>query len=689
MALLFAALMWGCTADLDKVNDRLDDLEKRVEILEDLCEQMNTNIASLQTIINALQNNDYVTSVSPIVQGGDTIGYVITFSKSGPVTIYNGEDGLDGADGEDGTDGQDGYAPQIGVRQDVDGVYYWTLDGEWLLDDNGEKIPVQGRDGSDGEDGNDGVDGEDGKDGVTPQLKIEDDYWWVSYDGGLNWTKLGKAVGEDGKDGQDGEDGKDGSSIFKDVYEVGDYVYFVLVSGDTIVIPKVQEFDIVFSGLSGSVICFPEETVRIPYTVVGADRCTEVRCYADDGLKAVVEALDTGSGYIEVTNSGTENSGLVLVLAYNGAGNVAEKALVIQNGILSPAISAIVVGGDATVVNVEMSVNTDDYEVKISENDLDWISFFNGTKAEPWTDTLRFAVQEHISGNPRYAAIDIMHGIRSYASVVVCQYSKDQSGEFPDVDFDAVDFNRAFFRRSLAPVMTASWSSFDLSIKEALNNAVILSDGRIVPFCMYTMSEEELEYRYSDEYLDFFGTNGFPSVCYNYCVDIIGAVPDAENIFVELADEAVERLTANINLAGKAVIENEQIKLTLGVASRESGVYKLNIILLEDYVFADQQGYGPNYRHMHVVRGQLTDVPGDEISLSKNGVEVIERVFDIPENIYSDAFVNLRVVAFLAYEGTFVSQLSYQNIHPNTNTGLIVDNVVSIPVGGSVPYLYE
>lgn len=31
---------------------------------------------------------------------------------------------------------------------------------------------------------------------VTPELKIEEDYWWVSYDKGASWTKLGKAVGE-------------------------------------------------------------------------------------------------------------------------------------------------------------------------------------------------------------------------------------------------------------------------------------------------------------------------------------------------------------------------------------------------------------------------------------------------------------------------------------------------------------
>ncbi|MBO5803816.1 MAG: hypothetical protein J6R25_01895, partial [Bacteroidales bacterium] len=38
----------------------------------------------------------------------------------------------------------------------------------------------------------------DGEDGITPQLKIEDDYWYVSYDNGITWERLGKAFGADG-----------------------------------------------------------------------------------------------------------------------------------------------------------------------------------------------------------------------------------------------------------------------------------------------------------------------------------------------------------------------------------------------------------------------------------------------------------------------------------------------------------
>ena len=234
----------------------LDELDQRVTKLEELCKEMNTNITSLQTIVSVVDANDYITGIVEIKKNGEVIGYTITFGKHDPITIYHGQDGNDGQNGADGKDGQDGVTPIIGIAQDTDGVYYWTLNGEWLLDDNDNKLPVSGtngKDGQDGTDGKDGQDGADGKDGVTPQLKIEDGYWYISYDNGATWTQLGKATGEngqDGKDGADGEDGKDGQngadgkdgqdgdSIFESVTEDDDYVYFTLSDGSVIKIPK-------------------------------------------------------------------------------------------------------------------------------------------------------------------------------------------------------------------------------------------------------------------------------------------------------------------------------------------------------------------------------------------------------------------------------------------------------------------
>ena len=262
--LLLTLIVCFFTACHKDIWAELENLDQRVTKLEELCKEMNTNITSLQTIVSVLQSNDFITGIVEIKKNGEVIGYTITFGKHDPITIYHGQDGKDGADGKDGQDGQNGSAnaPVIGVTQDTDGVYYWTLNGEWLLDDNGNKLPVSGKDGqngtngsngqdgADGKDGQDGEDGQDGKDGITPQLKIEEGYWYISYDNGATWTQLGKATGEDGKDGTDGADGKDGQngangkdgqdgdSMFQSVTQDDNYVYFTLADGTVIKITK-------------------------------------------------------------------------------------------------------------------------------------------------------------------------------------------------------------------------------------------------------------------------------------------------------------------------------------------------------------------------------------------------------------------------------------------------------------------
>ena len=229
--------------------DAIDDLDARVARLEELCKEMNTNITSLQTIVSVIQENDFITGIVPIEKGGEVIGYTIMFGKHEPITIYNGEDGKDGQNGS-------GSTPIIGVTKDTDGVYYWTLNSEWLLNDEGNKLPVSGKNGNDGENGEEGKDGQngqdgkpgvDGKDGVTPQLKIENGYWYVSYDNGSTWTELGKAVGEDGEKGDKGdkgdagEKGDKGDSMFTSVTYDENNVYFTLTDGSVLIVPRGNE----------------------------------------------------------------------------------------------------------------------------------------------------------------------------------------------------------------------------------------------------------------------------------------------------------------------------------------------------------------------------------------------------------------------------------------------------------------
>ena len=211
-AALFAVVaLTSCKYDDDDLWNSVHGLENRVAKLEELCKQMNTNISSLQTIVTALQNNVYVTGTTPLMKDGKEIGYTITFSKGNPITIYHGKDGQDG---------EDGTTPTISVKKDTDGVYYWTLNGEFIVVDGG-KIQAEGTNGTNG---------------TTPQFKIENDYWFVSYDNGANWTQLGKATGEDGV-------GSD--SMFSGVdYETStDYVIFTLSNGTQIKLPTWSAFE--------------------------------------------------------------------------------------------------------------------------------------------------------------------------------------------------------------------------------------------------------------------------------------------------------------------------------------------------------------------------------------------------------------------------------------------------------------
>lgn len=268
------------------------DMDTRLSTLEELCMQMNTNISSLQTLVTALQENDYITSVSPVYKGGEVIGYSIAFTKSPSITIYHGQDGKDGengANGKDGQNGKDGYTPQIGIRQDSDGHYYWTLDGNWLLDNSGKKIKAEGKDGADGKDGQngtdgkdgkdgqngaDGSDGRDGKDGITPQFKIENGDWYVSTDNGQTWENIGRATGENGTDGKDGSNG---DSLFKSVDSSNpDYVIITLSDGSQIKIPTWKAF---------------EELKKI---------CNEMNTNIQS-LQTVIEAMEAGDYIVSCT----------------------------------------------------------------------------------------------------------------------------------------------------------------------------------------------------------------------------------------------------------------------------------------------------------------------------------------------------------------------------------------------------
>lgn len=203
LLLILAFLTAGCSDyDDTKVVNRIDELEERLQSLEELCKQANTNMVSLQALIVAVQRNDTITGITAITKDGEVVGYTITFAKGGPITIYNSDAATSG------------QVPQIGVKEDADGNFYWTLGGEWMLDAEGNKIAVEEKE-------------------TAPRFKVEEGYWYVSYDNGASWEQLGPAT-----------DGSTGSSesIFADVDTSQDgFIIFTLLDGSKISVPTSQD----------------------------------------------------------------------------------------------------------------------------------------------------------------------------------------------------------------------------------------------------------------------------------------------------------------------------------------------------------------------------------------------------------------------------------------------------------------
>ena len=378
VALLFAS--YACTYDDTEVRQDIENLKDRVTALEKLCKEMNANIDAMAAILEALETHDYITSVTPITKDGETVGYTITFANGEPITIYHGEDGKNGVDGEDG------YTPVIGVAQDSDGIYYWTLDGEWLLDDAGNKIKavgIDGKDGADGEDGKDGengadgTDGKDGVDGITPQLKIENEYWYISYDNGATWIQLGKATGEDGKDGangSDGADGKDGDSFFQSVTQDEQYVYFTLADGTQITLPKGAMLSISFDA-SDLVVMAPNSTREIGYTVqsVTESVTVEVTSSSDLRAKVVPASADGKSGNIVVTSSGVvDEYSKVIVFVSNGEKVIMKSIGFEQAGITISNGAEQTIGAEGGSVNLNFASNID-WKVAIPAEAQSWV----------------------------------------------------------------------------------------------------------------------------------------------------------------------------------------------------------------------------------------------------------------------------------------------------------------------------
>ena len=389
LAVAMAAMMTftGCYDDSD-LQTRMDQAEADIAELQQLVKDINTNISSLVTVVDALKNSDQITSVTPLSDGS---GYTITFSKSGTITIYNGKNGVDGTNGTNGANGEngaDGHTPVISVKLDQDGQYYWTVDGEYLTDAEGKKIPATAHI-------------------ATPQIRINEGNFEISYNEGLTWEIIGNAGASD-------------DVVFKQVIDGPASVLFVLSDGTQIEIPKTQQF--VINVTSTDVIASAGQQAFVDFTVSGADENTVVDAFGTKGYEASVMMINASTGSLTITVPDPMTDGKVYLMAVKSDGSTAARIFSCEEGVFSVDETAFAAKVPAAGGNVEVPVRTNvsGYMVMVDPGNQ-WIKHVE-TKAVK-TETLVFSVEANTSTEERSGKVIIMPpmGMGMPANYVIVQ----------------------------------------------------------------------------------------------------------------------------------------------------------------------------------------------------------------------------------------------------------------------------
>ena len=231
LTLLAAASLCACNGDL---KDRVDTLETKVAALES---KVNENVSSIAKLADAAAK---AVTIASVTENDDKTSYTIKFSDGRTAVLTNGKDA---------------EAPVVGMKE-FEGELYWTVNGEFMTN-NGAKVPVSGK---------------------TPQFKIQDGKWYVSYDG--------KACDEVPVSG----------TVEPKLEMTETETEYVFTLGET-VIRIVKEKAFVIKVKADSRMVVSGQVVTIGYTLFGADATTHVVAESK-GLEAEV---DEASSTVKIT----------------------------------------------------------------------------------------------------------------------------------------------------------------------------------------------------------------------------------------------------------------------------------------------------------------------------------------------------------------------------------------------------
>lgn len=344
---LFLALLFSCTG---MVQEELEATHAKLEALQKAAAEASKQLEDLTVIVKLLENSDDHT-IDPASLKVTEDGYEVSFKDGETIVIPFGKDGKDGR-----------TLIPVGVMQDEDSLYYWQVDGEWLLDDEGNKMRAGATDGADGA---------DGADGVMPQIVVENGSWWIVFEG-KEPVEIAKC-----------ED-IDGVGVFSNI-DTSDpeRLILTLLNGTKLEIPYYFAIKVSFSGAArDTVLIGAGELLPIPYEVLveGAGSEPVVVTSGTDGVyfSRIVEGEQPGKGTVLVQAPAEFSEGYIFLTAYCG-GCTAIKMISFEGRKVTPDSETVTVrlasGADTVKVaytaNFDYVVSSDTTWLKVVPNPAD------------------------------------------------------------------------------------------------------------------------------------------------------------------------------------------------------------------------------------------------------------------------------------------------------------------------------
>ena len=450
-ALTLAACKYDDSVLWEQVNQNTEELAAqaaRIAALEAWQAETNTNIEALQTL---LSTTDYITAVTPVVKDGVEVGFTISFLNTPAITIYHGTKGDKGDKGD---------TPQIGAAQGDDGNWYWTLNGEFLTDTDGNPIRANGTQGEQGPAGDDAplpqlATGtkltEQGVNTDSQNKDIEPDAIYLSVDGGQTWTRVS---GEKGEQGDTGATGPKGDSFFKGIDTThADYVIFKLANnGGTFQVPRYTGISLTFD-VPGVSLPYGQ-TAKIQCIVTGIDNPTADDLYlitVPDGWKASISVnlILTVTAPADITSGAA--TGEILVMLDNKKGSTTIGRITVFCGTeltignLQPGQLATLIGSRIDLKSITVTsgeINDDDWEAIKRNKDMLTDLDLAGT-TYTGDDAAKFAYTGHMGDNSTLQTIKLPQGITDIRDYAFNHCSSLTSIDFP-VALNTIG-NYAFF----------------------------------------------------------------------------------------------------------------------------------------------------------------------------------------------------------------------------------------------------